>query len=179
MPPTSSKPSLFGSSGIRGRVNELITGSLAIQVGLATANYLRNQRKEPCIMVGHDHRTTGPMLTSAVMAGLLQGGVRVYKAGMAPTPTIVISNRPRLRARCTRPLSVACWVIGLIHGAAPNPDAHVSLAAVTGHHRTRGCFRIHLRPRVRGLSLLAPAGDRMATLPPEDSGLKVRPGLRN
>ncbi len=88
MPPTSSKPSFFGSSGIRGRVDELITGSLAIQLGLATAHYLRNQHKKPCIMVGHDHRTTGPMLTSAVIAGLLQGGVEVDKAGMAPTPSI-------------------------------------------------------------------------------------------
>jgi phosphoglucosamine mutase len=99
MPPASSKPALFGSSGIRGRVNELITGSLAIQIGLATAHYLRNQRKKPRIMVGYDHRTTGPMLTSALMAGLLQGGIHVYKAGMAPTPTIAYAaNKEKMSA---------------------------------------------------------------------------------
>lgn len=39
-------------------------------------------------MVGHDHRTTGPMLTSALMAGLLEGGASVIKTEMAPTPSI-------------------------------------------------------------------------------------------
>ena len=86
-----SKPppqSLFGSSGIRGRVHELITGPFAIRVGLATAQFLRRNTKNPSIMVGHDHRTTGPMITSALISGLLQGGIPVRMAGMAPTPTI-------------------------------------------------------------------------------------------
>jgi phosphoglucosamine mutase len=84
--PTSR--SLFGSSGIRGEVNEVITGPLAIRIGLATAHYLRSNHQTPRIMVGHDHRTTGPMLTSALMAGLLQGGVPVTQSEMAPTPSI-------------------------------------------------------------------------------------------
>lgn len=91
MNPTSSSRSLFGSSGIRGRVDAFITGQLAIRVGLATAEYLRTHQLPQRIMVGHDHRTTGPMLTSALMAGLLQGGCHVLKANMAPTPTIAYS----------------------------------------------------------------------------------------
>ena len=83
-----STQSLFGSSGIRGKVNELITGPLAIQIGLATAQLLRSQYSSPHVMVGHDHRTTGPMLTSALMSGLLQGGVPVSQTEMAPTPSI-------------------------------------------------------------------------------------------
>ncbi|MFW9831743.1 MAG: hypothetical protein ACFFD8_08210 [Candidatus Thorarchaeota archaeon] len=85
---TSSPKSLFGSSGIRGRVDELITGPFAIQIGLATAQYLRSMTQNPSIMVGHDHRTTGPMLTSALVAGLLQGGIPVQITDMAPTPSI-------------------------------------------------------------------------------------------
>lgn len=84
----STPKSLFGSSGIRGRVDELISGPLAIRIGLATAEYLRTTSQHPQIMVGHDHRITGPMLTSALIAGLLQGGVLVLRTGMAPTPSI-------------------------------------------------------------------------------------------
>ncbi|MDO8122928.1 MAG: phosphoglucosamine mutase [Candidatus Hermodarchaeota archaeon] len=88
MPSKSPPQSLFGSSGIRGRVHELITGPFAIRVGLAAAQFLRKNTKNPAIMVGHDHRTTGPMITSALMSGLLQGGIPVRMTGMAPTPTI-------------------------------------------------------------------------------------------
>ncbi len=80
--------SLFGSSGIRGKVNEVITGPFAIKLGLATAQFLRTHYQTPQIMVGHDHRITGPMLTSGLTAGLLQGGVPVTKTEMAPTPSI-------------------------------------------------------------------------------------------
>jgi phosphoglucosamine mutase len=85
----SSTQSLFGSSGIRGKVNEHITGPLAIRIGLATANILRTQYQSPQIMVGHDHRISGPMLTSALIAGLLEGGIPVTQTEMAPTPSIV------------------------------------------------------------------------------------------
>jgi len=82
---------LFGSSGIRGRVGELVTGPLAIQVGLATAKLLRERHQQPQTMVGYDHRTSGPMLTSALVAGLLTGGCQVTLAGVAPTPTIAFA----------------------------------------------------------------------------------------
>ena len=101
--PTSQ--SLFGSSGIRGKVNETITGPLAIRIGLATAHVLRSHHKAPQIMVGHDHRITSPMLTSALMAGLLQGGVPVTQTEMAPTPSIAFAagkeglHRPAPEAR--------------------------------------------------------------------------------
>ncbi len=84
----SSTRSLFGSSGIRGKVNEVITGPQAIRIGVATAHFLRTHHQAPRIMLGHDHRTTGPMLTAALMAGLLQGGVPVTQTEMAPTPSI-------------------------------------------------------------------------------------------
>jgi phosphoglucosamine mutase len=84
----SSIQALFGSSGIRGKVNERITGPLAIRIGLATAYVLRSHHQSPQIMVGHDHRITGPMLTSALISGLLEGGIPVTQTEMAPTPSI-------------------------------------------------------------------------------------------
>ena len=80
--------SLFGSSGIRGRVGELVTGQLAINVGLATACLLRQKKSQPKVIVGLDQRTTGPMLASALASGLMAGGCHVTMAGMAPTPTV-------------------------------------------------------------------------------------------
>ncbi|MFX1475482.1 MAG: phosphopentomutase/phosphoglucosamine mutase [Promethearchaeota archaeon] len=90
MVPTTSP--LFGSSGIRGLVNELVTGPLAIRIGLAVAQLFREEQSKPHIMVGHDHRTTGPMLTSALISGLLTGGSQVTMAGMAPTPAIAYAG---------------------------------------------------------------------------------------
>ncbi len=92
MVPSSS---LFGSSGIRGLVNEFITGPLAIRIGLAVAQLYREKHSKPSIIVGHDHRTTGPMLTSALISGLLTGGSQVVKAGMAPTPAIAYAGGKR------------------------------------------------------------------------------------
>ena len=88
MPKIESQQSWFGSSGIRGLVNEFITGPLAIRIGLATAHYLRDKHTIPQVMVGYDHRLTGPMFTAALLSGLLQGGVPAVNAGMAPTPSI-------------------------------------------------------------------------------------------
>jgi len=66
-----------------------VTGQLAISVGLATAKLLRRQRKSPPrVLVGRDQRTTGPMLVSALVSGLMAGGCHVTMAGMAPTPTV-------------------------------------------------------------------------------------------
>lgn len=61
---------------------------MAIRLGLAAAQLLREHHSPPRVLVGRDHRTTGPMLASALNAGLLTGGCHVTNAGMAPTPTI-------------------------------------------------------------------------------------------
>ena len=99
MPKTDTSHSLFGSSGIRGLVNEFITGPLAIRIGLATAHYLRNQHTSPQVMVGYDHRLTGPMFTAALLAGLLQGGVPAVNAGIAPTPSVAYAaGKQRMKA---------------------------------------------------------------------------------
>jgi phosphoglucosamine mutase len=93
---TQSEQTLFGSSGIRGKVNEFVSGSLAIRVGLATAELLLKQQSLPRVIVGHDHRLTGPMLTSALISGLLSGGCNVNSAGMAPTPTVAYAAGRKL-----------------------------------------------------------------------------------
>jgi phosphomannomutase/phosphoglucomutase len=81
---------LFGTNGIRGLVNEELTPEIVAKVGAAVGTYFKNQN----LLVGHDARTSGPIFTSAVIAGLNAAGCDVFFAGMAPTPTLqfVVKN---------------------------------------------------------------------------------------
>ncbi|NPA47874.1 MAG: phosphoglucosamine mutase, partial [Thermococci archaeon] len=72
----------FGTSGIRGVVNDLLTPELALSVGRAIGTYL----EEGPVVVGMDTRTSGEMIKSAVVSGLLSTGVDVIDIGLAPTP---------------------------------------------------------------------------------------------
>ncbi len=77
----------FGSSGIRGIVNEKITPELSMKVGKALGS--RFER----VIVGKDPRLHGEMVGSALIGGLLSHGCDVWKAGMVPTPTLGYSTK--------------------------------------------------------------------------------------
>ena len=72
----------FGTSGIREVVNEKLTPELALKVGKALGTYLGGGR----VVVGMDTRTSGEMLKSALISGLLSTGVEVIDIGLSPTP---------------------------------------------------------------------------------------------
>lgn len=72
----------FGSSGIRGIINEKITPELCMKVGRAVGSENKN------IIIGTDPRTTADMVKSAVISGLTASGADVKDAGMVPTPTL-------------------------------------------------------------------------------------------
>jgi phosphoglucosamine mutase len=72
----------FGSSGIRGLANVEVTPQLALQVG-QIAGELYNS-----VIIGRDPRTTGPMLASALIAGVLSSGADAVDAGLVSTPTL-------------------------------------------------------------------------------------------
>jgi phosphomannomutase/phosphoglucomutase len=75
---------LFGTNGIRGLVNKELTPEIAIKVGSAIGTFFRKKN----LLVGHDARTSGPMFSKAVIAGLTATGCNVFFAGMAPTPAL-------------------------------------------------------------------------------------------
>jgi phosphomannomutase/phosphoglucomutase len=75
---------LFGTNGIRGTVNKELTPQTAIKIGTSIGTFFRKKN----LLVGHDARTSGPMLAKAVIAGLTATGCNVYFAGMAPTPAL-------------------------------------------------------------------------------------------
>ena len=76
---------LFGTSGIRGLVEDEVNSELALKVGKSLAYYLGNSGN---VVLGYDTRTTNEMLDQAICAGLLEGGVNVIKIGMVPTPLV-------------------------------------------------------------------------------------------
>lgn len=78
---------LFGSSGIRGVVGEMMTPELALRAGKALG--LTNKR----VAVGRDPRTSGQMLENALVSGLLAMGTRVTRVGLVSTPTLAYAAR--------------------------------------------------------------------------------------
>ena len=75
---------LFGTNGIRGVVNRDLTPEFVMRVGRAAGTFFEGGK----ILVGHDGRTSSPMFTQAVIAGIISTGCTVYDVGMAPTPAI-------------------------------------------------------------------------------------------
>lgn len=81
---------LFGTDGIRGRVGELLSAPLALQVGYRTGQVLRthsNGSPGPVIL-GQDSRNSSDMLAMALSAGLTAAGLEVWNLGLCPTPGI-------------------------------------------------------------------------------------------
>jgi phosphoglucosamine mutase len=81
----------FGTDGIRGRVGQLITPALALQLGFWCGRELPQGGP---IVLGMDSRSSGPMLVAALTAGLTAAGrevldhaVVVAKAAGVPAET--------------------------------------------------------------------------------------------
>ena len=79
-----SSKKLFGTNGIRGAVNEELTPEMVVKIGSSIGTFF----KAKSLLVGHDARTSGPMLTNAVVSGLNAAGCDVFFAGMASTPAL-------------------------------------------------------------------------------------------
>ncbi len=74
--------SRFGSSGIRGLANVDVTPDLALHVGQVLGELCGST------IVGRDPRTSGPMLSAALCAGVLSAGADATDAGLVSTPTL-------------------------------------------------------------------------------------------
>lgn len=80
---------LFGTDGIRGRVGDLLTAPLAMQVGFWTAQVLAAQAGERGpVILGQDSRNSSDMLAMALSAGLTAAGLEVWHLGLCPTPAV-------------------------------------------------------------------------------------------
>lgn len=81
---------LFGTDGVRGKANELITPALAMNLAEAAAVVLGLENvpagKRPLAVVARDPRISGDFIASAIEAGFASVGVDVFDAGILPTP---------------------------------------------------------------------------------------------
>jgi phosphoglucosamine mutase len=83
---------LFGTDGIRGCANvEPLTPEMAVAFGRAVAAKFGGEGKP--VVIGRDTRLSGPMLESAVAAGIVAMGVDVLLLGVVPTPAVAFLTR--------------------------------------------------------------------------------------
>ncbi len=86
-------PLKIGITGVRGIVGETFTPELAVQFAQAFGTYMDGGR----IVLCRDTRASGPMIRSAVLAGLLAAGCQVLDLGVCPTPSMQLAVE-RLKA---------------------------------------------------------------------------------
>ena len=87
---------LFGTDGIRGVANEPpLTPDLVFRVGRELVATLRAERgvERARLVIGRDTRRSGPLLESAMVAGILSAGGDCYAVGVLPTPGIALLTR--------------------------------------------------------------------------------------
>ena len=83
---------LFGTDGVRGLANSVVTAELCLDLSVAAAHVLGEAGvftgHRPLAVVGRDTRISGEFLSAAVVAGLLSAGVDVQMLGVLPTPGV-------------------------------------------------------------------------------------------
>ncbi|MGL4325717.1 MAG: phosphoglucosamine mutase [Beijerinckiaceae bacterium] len=83
----------FGTDGIRGRANGVITSELALKVGQAAGLVFRRGDHRNRVVIGKDTRLSGYMIESALQAGFTSVGIDVMLLGPMPTPAIAMLTR--------------------------------------------------------------------------------------
>ncbi|PNK02601.1 phosphoglucosamine mutase [Cylindrospermopsis raciborskii S07] len=80
---------LFGTDGIRGKVGEILSAPLALQIGFWAGTVLRDHSVDDGpIILGQDSRNSSDMLAMALSAGLTAAGLEVWYLGLCPTPCV-------------------------------------------------------------------------------------------
>src|SRR6266849_4060545 len=83
----------FGTDGIRGRANGLITPELALKVGQAAGLvFLRGEHRHR-VVIGKDTRLSGYMIEYAMVAGFTSVGMDVLLLGPMPTPAVAMLTK--------------------------------------------------------------------------------------
>ena len=83
----------FGTDGIRGRANGVITPELALKVGQAAGLVFQNGDHRHRVLIGKDTRLSGYMIETALVAGFTSVGMDVLLTGPMPTPAVAMLTR--------------------------------------------------------------------------------------
>ncbi len=104
---------LFGTNGIRGIPNQDLSTEFAMDIGKAIGTYF-----DGGIVIGRDTRSTGEMIKSSVIAGILSTGNSVTDLGILPTPAIQYYAKTH-------------GIYGVIITASHNPPMYNGIKAIS------------------------------------------------
>ncbi|MDB5591409.1 phosphoglucosamine mutase [Enterovirga sp.] len=83
----------FGTDGVRGRANGVITPELALKIGQAAGlQFVRGNHRHR-VVIGKDTRLSGYMIETALVAGFTSVGMDVLLLGPMPTPAVAMLTR--------------------------------------------------------------------------------------
>jgi phosphoglucosamine mutase len=83
----------FGTDGIRGRANGVITADLALRVGQAAGVAFRRGDHRHRVVIGKDTRLSGYMIEYGLVAGFTSVGMDAFLLGPMPTPAVAMLTR--------------------------------------------------------------------------------------
>ncbi|CAH1654615.1 phosphoglucosamine mutase [Chelatococcus asaccharovorans] len=83
----------FGTDGIRGLANTVITPELALKVGQAAGLLFQRGEHRHRVVIGKDTRLSGYMIEYALVAGFTSVGMDVLLLGPMPTPAVAMLTR--------------------------------------------------------------------------------------
>jgi phosphoglucosamine mutase len=83
----------FGTDGIRGLANGVITPDLALRVGQAAGLLFQRGDYRHRVVIGKDTRLSGYMIETALVAGFTSVGIDVLLLGPMPTPAVAMLTR--------------------------------------------------------------------------------------
>jgi len=83
----------FGTDGIRGKANAIITPELALKVGQAAGLVFQRGDYRHRVVIGKDTRLSGYMIENAMVAGFTSVGLDVLLLGPMPTPAVAMLTR--------------------------------------------------------------------------------------
>jgi phosphoglucosamine mutase len=83
----------FGTDGIRGQANGVITPELALKVGQAAGLLFRRGEHRHRVLIGKDTRLSGYMIETALVSGFTSVWMDVFQTGPLPTPAVAMLTR--------------------------------------------------------------------------------------
>ena len=85
---------LFGTDGLRGRVNAYpMTPDVVMRLALSAGLHFRNGGRRHKVLIGKDTRRSGYIYEYALSSGFCAAGMDVFLTGPLPTPAISFLTR--------------------------------------------------------------------------------------
>jgi phosphoglucosamine mutase len=112
----------FGTDGVRGVANDLLTPDFVLRLGRAIAQQLLATAPHypPRVLIGRDTRRSGAMLEAALVSGITSMGVNATSAGVVPTPAVAYLARE------------GHYDLGIVISASHNPACDNGIKLIGG-----------------------------------------------